>query len=190
MWDPLAGLTSPRPSHSFHCYAGPRVNHWLSCMRIASARTGSLPDGVLAPVTIDEVLFIFSQTASPNGAREIDGHGISWIAARLRPTEATKADRLHLVTLASLTLPAAITQIQAYLANQRRRECRRRCALVCAKARPRRVVDDARLCPGNPYARSDHGDGRPHDVNCSPASLFRRGAAPYRLQGPLHRNRW
>ena len=29
MWDPLAGLTSPRPSHSFHCYAGPRVNHWL-----------------------------------------------------------------------------------------------------------------------------------------------------------------
>jgi hypothetical protein len=60
-------------------------------------------------VTMDEVLFIFSQTASPNGARGIDGHGISWIAARLRPTEATKADRLHLVTLASLTLPAAIT---------------------------------------------------------------------------------
>jgi hypothetical protein len=88
-------------------------------MRVASARTGSLPDGALAPVTIDEVLFIFSQTASPNGARGIDGHGISWIAARLRPTVATKADRLHLVTLASLTLPAAITQIQAYLANQR-----------------------------------------------------------------------
>jgi hypothetical protein len=88
-------------------------------MRVASARTGSLPDGALAPVTIDEVLFIFSQTASPNGARGIDGHDISWIAARLRPTVATKADRLHLVTLASLTLPAAITQIQAYLANQR-----------------------------------------------------------------------
>jgi hypothetical protein len=29
-----------------------------------------------------EVMYIFSQTASPNGARGIDGHGISWIAAQ------------------------------------------------------------------------------------------------------------